>query len=102
MGNGEYKTTEAIALDGRLRMSQNYPGGRIRNEIAMKLESDTVKANWQIFFSTVRGKLRPFYFADMDGTLYLCHLDTDVDPVQATWVNQNAWAKIPMKTQLVT
>ncbi|TAK58520.1 MAG: hypothetical protein EPO24_08415, partial [Bacteroidetes bacterium] len=65
-GDTSYETTERTALDGTLRASQPY-GGRTEFEIQFKLLNDAFKTSFQAFHSVVRGKLRPFYFLDMNG-----------------------------------
>lgn len=82
-----YSTAEGVALNGLIRTSQQYGGGRKTWMFGFKSGnalSDAVKANWNIFFNLIQGKLRPFYFVDTDGTtVKFVHINIDENPVQA-------------------
>jgi hypothetical protein len=72
-----YQTSEAESLSGLLRAAQSV-GGRLVFEARFRLQDDTLRSVWYTFMSLVRGKLRPFYFLDADGTsLYFVKNDSD-------------------------
>ena len=99
--NRKYETNEAIALDGRIRTSQAYTG-RKTWEFDLTALTDSVKTSFQTFYLTTRGKMRPFYFLDTDGTtLTIVHFDMDLDPSTVMRYNINDLKKIVMKGQLV-
>ncbi|TAK57867.1 MAG: hypothetical protein EPO24_09370 [Bacteroidetes bacterium] len=93
-----YETTERTSLDGTLRATQPY-AGRIEFELNWKLLNDTFKTNWQAFHAVVRGRLRPFYFVDVDGTsIYYVKLSDDRNPLDTIAYQLNNTAKIKLKT----
>lgn len=72
-----YATSEGVALNGAIRTSQAVLGRRLW-DLRFRLQDATFQAAWETFHATVRGKLRPFYFLETDGTsLYYVHLDSD-------------------------
>lgn len=98
----KYQTIESVALDGRVRMAQTY-GGRKFWEFDLTLLPDTTKATFVTLFSTTRGKLRPFYFIDTDGTtVNYVYLDMDYDPSETQRFNVNNLKKIVLKSQLTS
>jgi hypothetical protein len=99
--NRKYQTVETTALDGRLRMTQVY-AGRPYWEFDMSNLSDAVKALFQTMYGVVRGKLRPFYFVDVDGaTANLVHMDLDYDSTETRVFNVNDVKKLILKKQLL-
>jgi hypothetical protein len=99
-----YETSMMKALDGRLRTSQAYKG-RPRWEVNFKGEkggiSDNFMTSFRAFFKLVRGRLVPFYWLDYDGTLYLVHLDMDVDPTSIYRKNVNDLSLV-LQSQMVS
>jgi hypothetical protein len=100
--NLSFNTVEKVALDGSLRMAQSYGG---RQTFLLKFTegnalTDAVKTEFQTFFGTVDGKLRPFYFIDTDSSIHYVHLDLDKDPTLVKRYNLNEVRQIPLKSQL--
>ncbi len=101
--NAQYKTTETSALDGTIRTSQIYAGRAVWS-IAFKQPgiSDTVRAAFASHFAKVRGKLRPFYFVDLDDKIYYVLFDFDQDTTQDFRYNLSLLDKVTFKEQLAT
>ena len=94
----EYSTAETVSLNGDIRMSQSY-AGRKKWDLLFRLQSNTFATSWDTFIGTVRGKLRPFYFVDVDGTsINYVHLDSDYTDLKRFRYNQNN-IRIPLKSQ---
>lgn len=98
--NREYVTSEVVSLSGRIMTSQNY-AGRIIDEHKFTLQTDTVADNFRTFQSTVRGKLRPFYYVDADNTIRYMHLTDDYTPVESVRYNINT-INLKMRTHVST
>lgn len=99
--NKEYQTSETQSLNGDIRTSQSF-AGRKRWDLLFRLQSNTFKTAWDTFLGIVRGRLRPFYFVDADGTtINYVHLDTDFVEIKQIRYNQNN-LRIPLKTQTVS
>jgi hypothetical protein len=103
LGDPQYATSEAVALNGAIRMSQPFLA-RYYYDFKFRLQSDTVKTNLITFLQTVRGKLRPFYFLNpIDGTtLWYVHLDSDFNPADVINYGLNDILTFRLKTQLVS
>ncbi len=86
--NKEYQTTEKVSLSGRIMTSQNF-AGRIIYELQFSLQDNTLKTDFQTFQTTIRGKLRPFYFINTDGTIRYMHCTDDYVPVESYRYNYN-------------
>jgi hypothetical protein len=101
--NTKFLTSEQESLDGTIRTSQPFIG-RFTWLISFSKPglSNARIARFQTFFSTVRGKLRPFYFIDVDDLIFFVMLDVDVDPVQLFRSNLNLTGPIPMKEVFAT
>jgi hypothetical protein len=101
--NPRFQTSEQTALDGTIRTSQNYPGRGVWS-VSFKQPgvSDTVKAAFIAHFTKVGGKLRPFYFIDVDDKIYYVLFDYDQDTSQDFRYNLNLIDKITFKEQLAT
>lgn len=100
--NARFQTTERVALDGRLRMSQPFQG-RVWNRFRFSLFNDATRTSFLTFQKTVRGKLYPWYFLDVDGTtLYYVHAENDMIPVETRRYQQNDMEELIMKEQLAT
>lgn len=104
-GNRGFTTVERVTLSGILRRSQTY-AGRKRWRFSWRGEQggldDTTRAEFQIFFNFVRGKLKPFYFVDMDGTsVYYVYFDFDVDPNELFRYNINNFPEVTLIAQEV-
>ncbi len=99
-GNKEYETQESTSLNGLVRMSQVF-AGRKRWDLQFRLQSNTFKSSFDTFIDTVRGKLRPFYFVDVDSAIYYVHLDTDYNDVRGYRYNMNN-LQIQLKSQTVS
>ena len=96
--NPEYSTAETVSLNGDIRMSQSY-AGRKKWDLLFRLQSNTFATSWDTFIAIVRGKLRPFYFVDADGTsINYVHLDSDYTDLKRFRYNQNN-IRIPLKSQ---
>jgi hypothetical protein len=88
VGDTEYKTSETIALDGTICTSQTYKG-RIIYEVKFSQQTDTTVATFQTLVRSLRGKMYPFYFIDVDGTtVYYMHME-DYVPATNKLYNQN-------------
>ena len=97
-GLKQYQTSEAIALNGCIRSSQAYSGGRKYWKLPLKTLSTTIQGYFNTFFDAVRGKGCPFYFLDTDGTtLDFVSFDMDENPLLTAQVNY-ADGEITMKT----
>jgi len=82
--NNEYITAEKVALDGTLVSAQSY-AGRIIYEIQFGMQNSAWNTAYKTFLKTIRGKLNPFYFMDIDGTtLRYMKLDSDYSPVNVS------------------
>jgi hypothetical protein len=101
--NAEYQTTKIIALNGMVRSSQPF-AGRLTWLITFTKPglSDAIQAEFQTFFTTVRGMLRPYYFINTNDEIFFVQLDIDIDPTKLFRANINLFDKIPMKEQLAT
>lgn len=86
-----FETTMKEMLDGTLRTSQARPGRRtFRFGISASRGGFTtaVGTSWQTFYNRIQGRLRPFFFLDLDGTTaYYVHLNTDSDPMEVLRYN---------------
>ena len=99
--NPEYETAETVSLNGDIRMSQSF-AGRKRWDLLFRLQSSTFRTAWDTFIGIVRGKLRPFYFVDTDGTtINYVHLDADYTDVKGYRYNQNN-LNVKLKSQTVS
>ena len=82
--NSQYETSESITLDGRIRTSQVYDG-RYVDELTFKLQDATWEGLWNSTVMPItRGKLRPFFFIDADGTARYMHFVEDYIPITNT------------------
>lgn len=99
-GNKEYETQESTSLNGLIRMSQSF-AGRKRWDLQFRLQSNTFKSSFDTFIDTVRGKLRPFYFVDVDSAIYYVHLDSDYNDVRGYRYDMNN-LRIELKSQTVS
>ena len=81
--NAKFETAQTTSLDGTRRTSQPFLG-RLTWQVSFQepgLPIETVQ--WfQTFFTTVRGKLRPFYFINCDDAIYFVGLTIDQDKSQ--------------------
>lgn len=92
--NKQYKTIERETMGGLLRTYQTMPG-RSNFSYTFRAEkggiSDATATAWRSFYDRIRGKLRPFFMLDADGTsVYYVHLDSDVDSLEAFRYNVNS------------
>jgi hypothetical protein len=101
VANGEFASSMTTALDGTIRTAQPY-GRRDVLELTFSLLSNNDAAFFRLLMATIRGRLRPFYFTDVDGTLYYCHLWSDYQPVWARVYGRSDIKTIVLKTQLTT
>jgi len=99
--NLSFESEVTPALDGTLRSVQPYSGRKSwRFSLQKPGLSDTVRTNFQTFFNKVRGKHRPFYFLDVDGTTKaLVRFDIDVDPSEVQAYNLNLFSEIVLVGQ---
>lgn len=96
--NKEHQTNETMSLNGDIRTSQSFAGRKMW-DLLFRLQSNTFKTSWDTFIGIVRGKLRPFYFVDVDGTtINYVHLNTDFVDVKQIRYNMNNLT-IPLKSQ---
>jgi len=100
-GNEEYETSMVVALDGRIRTSQPYDARKVW-EIDVVHLNDTIRENFRTFFTKIRGKATPFYFANLDGSLAYVHCFLDVDPSEGITATLSNIKKILLKGQMVT
>jgi len=104
-GLKSFQTSEGVALSSLIRTSQLYGGGRKIWKIKFtsgNALSATVRTNWNTFFSLVQGKLRPYYFIDVDGTtIVYCHLGFDENPIEAIRAGLNEIPDMTMKAAMV-
>ena len=98
--NKAYETMESTSINGDIRTSQVF-SGRKRWDLLFRLQSDTFKTAWNTFISTVRGRLRPFFFVDADSTVNYVHLENDYNEVKNFRYNQNN-LRIQMKEQVAS
>ncbi len=110
--DAEYVTTEFTALNGKTRSSQNYDGRKIYN-IKFSLQNNTFRTAYQTFISTIKGRLRPFYFVDVDtiltitgnsnyyssGNIRYMHLDSDYSPITVQRYGLNNTEQLRLKTK---
>jgi hypothetical protein len=90
--NPEYQTFEGASLNGSLRSSQVYPGGRIINEVRWSIQSDATANLIRLFVQSVKGKRYPFYFTEdtsTTGSVRLMHFAEDYVPVETVGHNLN-------------
>lgn len=93
--NAEYQTFEGVSLNGNLRSSQVYSGGRIVNEIRFSIQSDATANLIRSFVQTVKGRRYPYYFAEdceTTGSVRLMHFVDDYVPVETIGYNRNTVA----------
>lgn len=80
-GNDEYETAQKTSLSGVDRASQNF-GGKTIFKISFSLGGVTFKLAWIAFHNKVRGRLCPFYFADVEDSIYLVKFTQDYNPAE--------------------
>lgn len=97
-GDSMFETVEATALDGTRRGSQSFYGRRVA-EYPFSLMTDAVAAQFKTFHDTVRGKLFPFYVANIDGTVRYMKLAEDENPVTRDMYDQNSIGTLRMVAQ---
>lgn len=96
----KFATKEGTALDGRLRMAQTYSGRRTWAFDMMNIP-DTTKNLFVTMYGVIRGRLRPFYFVDVDAvSTSLVHLDLDDDPTETQRFSLNDMKKLVLKAQM--
>ena len=103
-GAKRFETSEGKALNGLIRTSQMYAGGRklwkVKFASGNSLDA-TERANWITFFDLIQGKFRPFYLVDIDGTtIVYCHADFDEDPIEAIRAGLNEIPEIIFKAAM--
>ena len=89
--------SEMKALDGRIRTSRTYTGGRRMWSLPIKNTTSAVASTFSTFFGTVGGRGMPFYFTDANSNLYLVMFDMDDDPFVAINAGDISEGEILMK-----
>jgi hypothetical protein len=97
--NKEFATSETQSLNGDIRMSQTFIGRKKWN-LSFKLLTDAFKVLYDAFVDVVRGKLRPFYFIDADGSVNYVHFENDYNEMKSFRYNLND-VQIQLKSQRV-
>lgn len=100
-GAPRFQTSFSRNLDGSKRGAQAFGGSKVF-EIQFRFFNDTVRSSYINFLGTVRGELRPFYFADADDAVYYVHLLSDYQPTTDDMYNLNSLEKITLEEQLAT
>lgn len=92
--NAEYQTFEGTALNGNLRSTSIYSGGRLVNEVRFSIQSDTTANNIRSFVQSVKGRRFPFYFSEDTPTTHarLMHFTDDYVPIETVGYNLNSVA----------
>jgi hypothetical protein len=91
-------TYRVTALNGITRTSQTF-GGRKLWELNFVLQDNTFVTAFQSFMSTIRGKLYPFFFKDVDANLTrYFKLDSDYQPLTGRRYNINDLETLKLKT----
>jgi hypothetical protein len=80
--NWQHDVSSKITLGGRVRASLSYTG-RYTNELAFQYVTDATRVAWILFVKAVRGRLHPFYFVDLDGSVQCVQFQEDYTPAAA-------------------
>ena len=80
IGDQEFQTSRARSLAGIERASQWHTGWNTA-ELSFRIQDSTFGNNMRSFMDKVRGGLRPFYFYDHAGYMWLMKLADDYMPV---------------------
>jgi hypothetical protein len=96
----EHAVVQKIALDGRIRTSRNYTGGRKIFEVTFPIQDNTFRSAWLTFCSTIKNSQFPFYFTDFDSTPYYVMFDRPYNPLTTVAYGWNAVESVKMITQL--
>jgi hypothetical protein len=97
-GNKQHETEVQKSLSGVERASQAFAGKTVF-EISFSIAGETFRTNWIAFHNKVRGKLCPFYFADMDDAIYLVKFEQDYNPAETIRYQVNNVQTVTLRAQ---
>ena len=99
--NAEFKTFEGVTLNGNIRTTRLYTGGRGIYEVKFSLQSNYASDSLRVTYRSAKGKGYPIYFSEDPTTTgnlsRLVFFADDYLPIETTGYNLNT-VSVRMKT----